>query len=126
MVDITGLYFVITDGVRARFVRPGPDSRLHTIRVVSQADLCEQGKRGTRPVRFARRLARRLNEDFAVDLFRFFVLLAPPRVLKELTAAFDGPTRASLIGSLPTDLLAVPDPDLWPHLDKWVQPACPA
>jgi hypothetical protein len=34
----------------------------------------------------------------------------------------DGPTSASLIGSLAKDLTDVPDLELWPHLRSWVRP----
>ena len=135
MVDIAGLYFVIANAGRARFVRPGPDSRLHTIRTVSHTNQPDQqvvnpvferetsSPRGANHVGFARQLAELINDDCAVDLFRYLVLIAPPDMLCELTSMIDGPTGANLIGSLARDLVTVPDSELWRHLDEWVSPA---
>jgi hypothetical protein len=139
-MDITGIYFVLADDRQARFVRPGPDDRLHTVAVLDRADARQTAshrapgqarERGARPaaskqVRFTRQLAKRIKDDFAVDLFSHVVLVAPPPVLRELTDLIDGPAGASLLGGLPIDLMTASDPELWQHLDEWVRPACHA
>jgi len=130
MVGIEGLYFVIASTSRARFVRPGPDDNLHTVRVIDSITVAGPGTRDTgKPVppdadpdRFARLLAGRINDDFAVDLFAGLVLVAAAEVLTGLLSMLDGPTSASLIGSLAKDLIDVPDLELWPHLRSWVRP----
>jgi hypothetical protein len=137
MIGIPGLYFVIVRDDRARFVRPDPENRLHTIEVVDLASLEERageapgdltsgpdppGLRDAAPNAFLRRLAARINEDFAVDLFSHLVLAAPPNVLAELAFMLDTPTRDSLYGSLARDLFYVPDLELWPNLLPWIQP----
>ena len=138
MTGIPGLYFVIANDAHARFVRPDPENGLHTIRVVDLA--ASRGCRGdeaagsasgngpsdpngSERTRFIRLLGARIDEDFAVDLFTHLVLVAPPRVLRELTAMLDTSTRMSLLGSLAKDLVTVADLELWPHLLPWVRPA---
>jgi hypothetical protein len=132
MVEIAGLYFVVANANRARFVRPGPDNRLHTIKVVDDAAV---GKRDDEApeepnpnvlvgLSFARLLARRISDDQAADLFTHLVIVAPPIVLDELTAMLDPPAGASLIGRLARDLTTVPDLELWPYLDEWVRSRC--
>ena len=125
MVDIAGLYFVIADAERARFVRPGPDNRLHTIQVVDRTTIRksddEQGPPGDAAHPFTNLLVERINDDFAVDLFSQLVIVAPPLILAELLAMIDDPTRGSLIGSLARDLMNVPDLELWPHVHEWLR-----
>jgi protein required for attachment to host cells len=138
MVSIPGLFFVLAADGRARFVRPDPENGLHTIEVVDFAGPRQRdddpsagpvartdppGPHESEPGRFARLLAPRLDEDFAVDLFSHLVLVAPPDVLRAVMAAIDTPTRAGLFGSLAKDLMPVPDLELWPHLLPWLQPA---
>jgi hypothetical protein len=125
MVGMDGIYFVIADADRARFVRPGPDGSLHTVARVDLDTVRERGGEPATPqppARFTALLAERLNEDFAVDLFVELVLVAEPDVLGELTGLLDAPTGASLIGSLAKNLMDVPDLELWPHLRSWVHP----
>jgi hypothetical protein len=73
--------------------------------------------------RFTPRLARRISDDFAVDLFTHLVLVAPSSVLQELMRLIDGPTTACLCGSLARNLVTIPDLELWPHLLPWMQSA---
>src|SRR5690242_14456922 len=114
MQDLPGLIIVITDGHRARIVRPGPDNTLHTTQTVDfatdtgsqnrpedQASGTAPRRRRRRPARgrssrdsgshsepeqlpFARLLAARLSEDVAVDLFSDLVLVGPRRMLSDL------------------------------------------
>jgi Protein required for attachment to host cells len=129
VASIPGLYFVIARSDRARFVRPDPEDRLHTVGIVEPATLRQNhvaastahGPSGLAHIRFAPLLARRISEDFAVDLFTDLVLVAPPDVLQELMGLVDGPTAASLAGSLARDLMTVPDLELWPWLLPWLQ-----
>jgi hypothetical protein len=131
VVGIPGLYFVIARADRARFVRPDPYNGLHTVGVVDletlrQNDFGANGAcdpPGPAQIRFVPRLAGRIDEDLAVDLFTHLVLVGPPDVLQELMGLIDAPTTASLSGSLARDLMAVPDLELWPHLLSWIQPA---
>ena len=131
MVGIPGLYFVIARGDQARFVRPDPDNGLHTVGVADLETLRQNdpeangacGSPGLTQIRFAPRLARRISEDLAVDLFTHLVLVAPPPLLQELMGLIDEATTASLFGSLARDLMMVPDLELWPHLLPWLQSA---
>lgn len=131
MGTIPGLYFIIARDDRARFVRPDTDDRLHTVGSVTFAGLPEtgddaagaRGPPGPDEQGFLLRLARRISDDFAVDLFTHLVIVAPPSVLGELMRLIDGPTTACLYGSLARDLMTVPDLELWPHLLPWIQPA---
>jgi hypothetical protein len=130
MPDIPGLFFVIACEKQARFVRPDQDNGLHTVfavdfTILGKRDVAPAGPRDPpdwQPIAFARLLAMRISEDFAVDLFTHLVLVAPPHVLHELMAMIDAPTNANLLGSLAKDLVAVPDLELWPHLLPWIQP----
>ncbi len=127
MVGIPGLYFVLACDHRARFVRPDPENALHTVGGAMLPTLCGRkadptGLPSRGPTRFASCLARRINADFAVDLFTDLVLVAPPCVLDRLCSQIDDPTRASLLGTLAKDLTVVPDLELWPHLLPWIQP----
>jgi hypothetical protein len=134
MVEIAGLYFVIANENRARFVRAGPDKRPHTIQVVDHATLSKptdppdtepaaRDPTGPEPAAFTRLLAGRVDDDFAADLFSHLVLVAPSRVQAELIALFSGAIAACLIGRLAKDLTAVPDAALWPYLQPWLAPA---
>jgi protein required for attachment to host cells len=132
MVETTGLCFVITDGVRARFVRADPGHRPHTILTVDRAsvratpkarpehDAAARDPLGPQVSQFARLLAERLSHDFAVDLFTALVLVAPPPVLCQVSAMLDGPTSGCLIGSLARNVIDVSDADLPAHLEKWL------
>ena len=131
MGSIPGLYFVIARDDRARFVRPDTDDRLHTVGSVTLTELPETGDdaAGARcpPGRdeqgFLLRLARRISDDLAVDLFTHLVIVAPPSELGELMRLIDRPTTACLYGSLARDLMTVPDLELWPNLLPWIQPS---
>lgn len=131
MAGSAGLYFVIVNNDRARFVRPGPDNRLHTIKTVDRAVLRKRDNDLARVttargppvpdhVRFVHLVAERIKEDLAVDLFDHLVLVAPPEVLHDLAAMIDGPASARVIGSVPGDLANTPDPELPPHLETWL------
>jgi len=127
MVEMAGLYFVIADDNRARFVRTGPDELPHTIQTVDVTNLIKPGTHAPDPdelahVRFARLLAARISEDFAADVFTALVLIAPRPMLRELRARIDGPTRASVIGTSARDLVRVPDERLPRYLKKWIGP----
>jgi hypothetical protein len=115
MVEMPGLYFVIANADRARFVRPDPTNTPHTIRIIDAIAL-QNHSLGP----FADALARIIDEEFAVDLFTDLVLVAPSALLQALTAAIEAPTRASLLGCLTADLMPVPDDQLRPFLDAWL------
>jgi protein required for attachment to host cells len=127
MVEMPGLYIVIANDAHARFVRPGPDNRPHTIHTVDAGTLGERDGDAPDAARaghagFAHSLAKRINNDFSVDLFSHLVVVAPVHVLRELLAMLDDVTRASLIGSGAADLVTVPDHDLTTHLRAWLPP----
>jgi hypothetical protein len=130
MVSIPGLYFVIASSDQARFVRPDPENGLHTVSFVDLATVQRHEPDPAEPrappvpdqTGFLPLLARRIDEDLAVDLFTHLVLVAPAPVLQELTGLFDAPTTASLVGTLARNLMTVPDLELWPHLLPWIQP----
>jgi hypothetical protein len=129
VVTISGLYFVIARGDQARFVRPDPDNGLHTVGSADLANLRQNDLAATNTgdppglaqIRFGPRLARRINEDLAVDLFTHLVLVAPVPLLQELMDLIDAATTASLFGSLARDLMTIPDLELWPHLLPWLR-----
>ena len=131
MGTIPGLYFIIAREDRARFVRPDTYDRLHTVGSVALTDLPEtcddaggaRGPPGSDEDCFLPRLARRISDDFEVDLFTHLVVVAPPSVLQELMCLIEEPTTAYLYGSLGRDLMTVPDLELWPHLLPWIQPS---
>jgi hypothetical protein len=128
MASVPGLYFVIASDVQARFVRPDPENGLHTVANIDLATLRRDDTNATEPpgpeeLGFLPRLARRISEDLAVDLFTHLVMVAPPPVLQALTGLIDPPTSASLAGTLARDLMTVPDLELWPHLLPWIKPA---
>jgi protein required for attachment to host cells len=134
MVDTTGLCFVITDGVRARFVRADPRHHPHTILTVDRGsvraasesspgrDAASRDPPRSRASRFTRLLAERLSHDFAADIFTALVLVAPPPVLRQLSAMLDGPTSGCLVGSLARNVIDVSDVDLPAHLERWLSP----
>jgi protein required for attachment to host cells len=130
VIGIPGLFFVIACKNQARFVRPDQDNGLHTVLAANFTTLGKHAVARAGPldppdwqqIAFARLLAMRISEDFAVDLFSHLVLVAPPHVLHELTTMIDAPTSAILVGSLAKDLVWVPDLELWPHLLPWIQP----
>ena len=115
MVEMPGLYFVIANADRARFVRPDPTNNPHTIRIIDASPLPNHSADA-----FAEALARIIDEEFAVDLFTDLVLVAPSAVLRALTAAIEAPTRTCLLGSLTADLVSVPDGQLRPFLTMWL------
>jgi len=121
-MPVPGLYFVIANDVRARFVRPDLDNRPHTIRAVDAVTLGHSGgiSPDEMPGGFAGLLAQSIIDEFAVDLFTHLVLVAPSHVLRDLIAMLDGPAAASLIGSLAADLVTVPDHELRPLLGEWL------
>jgi hypothetical protein len=127
VANIPGLYFVIARNDQARFVRPDPDNGLHTVRVVDlealrRNDCNANGGCGPPGLAFLRRLAGRIDEDRAVDLFTHVVLVGAPDILQELMGLIDAPTTACLFGCLARDLMTVPDLELWPWLLPWIQP----
>lgn len=149
MANHRKLCFVIADGGHARFLRPAVDNALHTFDALdaetvhqrdhdlvsdrpgrsfesatpgrhaftSRTDPHEMAKE-----RFSQTVGRRINEASAEDVFNELVVVAPSRVLSELTDTLDAPTRAKLLGSLARDLVKTPDHELWPHLKEWVRP----
>jgi hypothetical protein len=119
MVGLAGLYFVLADSDRARFVRQGIDNGLHTIETIDATTVRRPARR--RSARnFPRFLAARLAEDFAADVFTDLVLVGTQEVLDTLTGLLDAPTRVSLVGSLARNLIDVPDLELFPHLRPWL------
>jgi hypothetical protein len=120
MPRTSGLCFVIATATRARFVRPGPDNRLHTIRTMGTA----QGGCRSNQVPFVGGLADRINDDFASDLFVNLVLLAPTPVLHDLLARVVVPPGSSLEGR-DADLMNVPDDQLGPSMQPWLLDAAP-
>jgi hypothetical protein len=124
MVEMPGLYFVIANDARARFVRPGLNNHPHTIRTIN-FDLFRQpadgnGAAGSGDA--ARALARIIDDEFSVDLFSDLVLVAPSHLSVELMAALAAATRESVLGTVSADLLDVPDAGLRPHLAAWLPP----
>ena len=119
MVDLTGLYFVIASEECARFVRPDPANVLHTVSMIELAaapdadvgsgDLTPTGESkepdGTEQTHSHALLARRIDEDFTVDLF----------------ASGPGGT-SSFLGEL-TTMLSLPPPgsvcsEVWPRISR--------
>jgi hypothetical protein len=113
-MSMPGLYFVIANDARARFVRPDPSNHPHTVRELDALTLDGM------PGGFARLLARSIIDEFAVDLFTHLVLVAPCHVLRDLIALIEGPVAECLIGSLTADLITVPDHELRPLLGEWL------
>jgi len=129
MVNSPGLCFVVASESYARFVRPGPDNRLHTIRSVGRATgwnisgqtNCASGSRDPSDhVSLSGLLAGRISEDFAVDMYIELVLVGPPTILQEILDLIDVPEDAAVIGTLEADLVTLSDEALGTRLRSWL------
>ena len=70
-------------------------------------------------VRFARRIARRLDEARRKDEFEELIVVAGPPFLGLLRAAFSKPTKARVTHEVPKDLVHSPVADLRRHLEEF-------
>jgi protein required for attachment to host cells len=143
------LCFVIADGGHARFVQPAENNALRTIEAMDSIDAHKHDRdlvsdrpgrtfesasatrhayaprhdpHDTAKDRFTSLVAAKINEDSAAELFNEIVLVAPARVLAELTHGLDASVKAKIRGSLANDLVKTPDDELWPHLKEWARP----
>ena len=137
---------VIADGEHARFVVPAPKRAFHTRKSVdSETAHRKSSDLGSdRPPRtmesatgighaiepkhdlhdlakekFARRVAREVNDTFAQGGFEGLVLVAPPETANEIQDSLDAAAAVRLVGVLRKDLVKVPDHELAPHLEEW-------
>ena len=143
------LLFVIADGEYVRFVRPADDNSLHGAAIVEsfsahkrsanlgsdQSDAtCHVGSSAHHAVsprhdmhvlekdKFAATVAQWLNAAAATEGFDELVIVAPPHTLAAIRENLNTATNASIVGTLPKDLVKVPDHELWPHLRWWIRP----
>jgi len=143
------LCIVIADGEHARFVAPAPKKAFHTRQSLDSpaahqktSDLgterpprSMESATGTRHAltpkhdlhelekeKFARRVAREIDEACARHDFDGFVLVAPVGTLQEIRDALGAGAAAKLAGELRKDLVKVPDHALAPHLGEWALP----
>lgn len=143
------LLFAIADGEHARFVRPAADRALHTDITMDSfyahkrsTDLgsdhpgasYHSGSSAHHTVsprhdmhalakeKFAHAVAEQLNVAAAADTFDRLVIVAPPHTLSAIRQWLDATTAAKVIGTLQKDLLKIPDNELWPHVQQWVDP----
>ncbi|HQT60897.1 MULTISPECIES: host attachment protein [unclassified Acidiphilium] len=143
MTSSENLLIVIADGAQARFVRIRPPGKLETERrfesvtahlrssdlrsdgpgaafhSFSTAHHAVQPRHDPHQVEksdFARTIASELNA-LPEGSFGGLILVAPARLLATLRDALGPLPARNLIGTLAHDLVKVPDPDLWPHLE---------
>ena len=142
------LLIVVADGEHVRFVRPAAGNALQTQAALEspvpnqRAAGLGRDRPGASPhtgsalhhalaprhdphlpakTRFALSVAHQL--DAGADTFDELVVVAPPHIQADISAALDPATEAKLIGTLSKDLAKTPDDELWPHLWAWVRPA---
>jgi protein required for attachment to host cells len=142
------LLFIIADGEYVRFVRPAEDNSLHDEAVVEsfsgqtppadlapeQPDASHTGSaddpalnprrdlHGLEKGKFATTVAQWLDALAANEVFDELVIVAPPKTLAAIRANLNQTTAAQIVGTLPKDLMKVPDHALWPHLRWWIRP----
>jgi protein required for attachment to host cells len=117
-----------------------PDARLHDRDLVSDrpgrsyesyggarhAIERENDPRHREAVRFARRIARRLDEARRKDEFEQLVVVAGPPFLGLLREEFSRPTKARVVQEIRKDLVHGPLEDLQRHLEARAEAASPA
>lgn len=72
--------------------------------------------------KFGQCVARWLEAAAASGRFDELVLVAPPDTLTAIRDSLNTATDARIVGTLPKDLVKVPDHELWPHLRWWIRP----
>jgi protein required for attachment to host cells len=145
-MDRRKTWIVIADGEHARVVTPAPKGAFHTQRLLESSTVhqssAEMGRdrptrtmdsgTGTRhsitpkhdphemgKLKFARVVAGEINRASAAGDFESVLLVAPTYALNEILGELDAPATAKVLGTLPKDLIKVPDHELAPHLDEW-------
>lgn len=143
MASSENLLIVIADGAQARFVRVRPPGKFETERRfesvtahLRSSDLRSDGPGASfhtgatahhavqprhdphqmEKTDFARTVASELNA-LPEGSFGGLILVAPTRLLTTRRDALAPLPARNLIGTLAHDLVKVPDPDLWPHLE---------
>jgi protein required for attachment to host cells len=138
-------FYVITDGGRARFVRPGEGQHFHTVREFESEHIHDRShvlghtppsrvQESASPTRhgiepredphdraerdFAHKVAKTLNADGDVAACDALVLIAPSHTLAELEAALSANLKHKIVTTLAKDLTKVPDSDLPKHLPQ--------
>ena len=137
------LWYVITDGGRARFVERDENGAFRTVLSFVSSELHERSHDLglDRPARvresanaahhaveprrdlhdaakedFVKLVAAQLDEEHGRAQFDSLVLVAPPRVLTELKQYLSKPMAKLVVDGLQKDLTKVPDHDLTQHL----------
>ncbi|MBN8927099.1 MAG: host attachment protein [Rhodospirillales bacterium] len=149
MLAHRSLCIVVLDGGRARFVRPAADRALHTEERLESptlhartaelvGDHAGRSFESASPVRhaieprsephmaektrFAAAVAAKLDAAAREGAFDALVLVAPAPILADLQDALGVEATRCVVGTLPKDLVKVPDDALQPHLSEWVRP----
>ena len=140
------LWLVIADGEHARFVTPAPKRAFHTQRAMESPSahkrssdlgtdrptMSVESATGTRHAitpkhdlhdmekrKFAEQVAHEINRASGQGAFDRLVVVAPTHTLNEIRAQLDATTTAKLAGTLPKELIKVPDHELASHLYEW-------
>lgn len=149
MVKHSTLWFVLADGEHARYLTPNAEHSLVAAGAMTSdqahqrsADLgtdrpgrvhesASPSRHATAPkhdlhamekVKFEHAVAAELNEASDKGVFDRLVLVAPAHALEEIRAALSAATQAKIAGTLPKDLVKVPNAELLPHLTEWIHP----
>jgi protein required for attachment to host cells len=147
--DRQGLLIIVADGARARMVRCSHDNALHTQSELESGNArkrsAELGSdhpgaamhtgstahhalaprhdpQDLEKERFAAIVADHANEAIRRGEARSLVLVAPSRTLQDIRNGLDAQAAEVLIGTLPKDLVKVPDDALSEHLSAWIPP----
>jgi len=72
---------------------------------------------------FARVVAGQLNAAADRREFDGLILVAPPRTLTTICDALNAATRARVVATLASDLVTMPDQDLLPYIQAWMDGA---
>ncbi len=143
------LLILIADGEHGRLVRPAADHALHTEREldsilahrraaaltsdrpgasfhsgasVHHAETPRHDPHDLAKETFAEALADIVNQTEAAGGFDDLVLVAPAHVMTAIRHHLGDAASRRIIGTLPKDLIKVPDAALSPHLAAWVRP----